>query len=84
MSNIRKTKLIATLGPSSSEKSIIKTFIDLGVDIFRLNFSHGNYDDYTTLIGTIRSVNKDIPIMADLKGAEIRTIVKNNNGIELK
>jgi pyruvate kinase len=83
MSLRRKTKLIATLGPSSAGKDTIKTFIDLGVDIFRLNFSHGNYNDYTSLINIIRSVKEDMPIMADLKGAEIRTIVKNNNGIEL-
>jgi pyruvate kinase len=84
MLSIRKTKIIATLGPSSSDMEIIKTFCDQGVDIFRLNFSHGNYNDYTALINTIRSVNKDMPIMADLKGAEIRTIVTNKKGIELR
>jgi len=84
MQTIRKTKIIATLGPASSGRDIIKKFIEEGVDIFRLNFSHGTYDDYTKLIKTIRSINKDMPIMADLKGAEIRTIVKNKNGLELK
>ncbi|MFH0976160.1 MAG: pyruvate kinase [Spirochaetota bacterium] len=84
MQKIRKTKIIATLGPSSSSKEIIKSFIDLGVDIFRLNFSHGTYDEYTELIKTIRLVKSNMPIMADLKGAEIRTIVKNTSGIILK
>ncbi|MBN2040206.1 MAG: pyruvate kinase [Spirochaetes bacterium] len=84
MLKIRKTKIIATLGPSSSTNEMIKTFIDLGVDAFRLNFSHGKYDDYTNLISTIHSIKKDMPIMADLKGAEIRTIVKNPNGITLQ
>lgn len=83
MQKIRKTKIITTLGPSSSGKEMIKTFIELGADIFRLNFSHGTYDDYTALIELIRSIKKDMPIMADLKGAEIRTIVKNKNGIRL-
>ncbi len=83
MRKIRKTKIITTLGPSSSNEQMIKTFIELGADIFRLNFSHGTYDDYTALIEMIRSIKKDMPIMADLKGAEIRTIVKNRNGIQL-
>ncbi len=80
----RKTKIIATLGPASSDKQMINKFVELGVDVFRLNFSHGDYKDYTELIKTIRSIRKDIPIMADLKGAELRTIVKNKNGIDLK
>lgn len=80
----RKTKIIATLGPSSSNEKIIKTFIEYGVDLFRLNFSHGSYSDYERDIKLIRSVKQDMPIMADLKGAEIRTIVKNENGIVLK
>lgn len=80
----RKTKIIVTLGPSSSNEKIIKTFIEYGVDVFRLNFSHGSYDEYERDIKLIRSIKQDMPIMADLKGAEIRTIVKNKNGIELK
>ncbi len=84
MQKIRKTKIIATLGPASSDKNIINKFIESGVDIFRLNFSHGNYNDYTEQIKLIRSVKENMPIMADLKGAEIRTIVKNKNGIELE
>ncbi len=79
----RKTKIIATLGPASSDKQIIKNFMEFGVDVFRINFSHGNYGDYGELIESIRSIKKDTAIMADLKGAEIRTIVKNKNGIEL-
>jgi pyruvate kinase len=84
MINKRKTKIIATLGPASSDKQMIEKFIELGVDVFRLNFSHGDYNDYSELIKTIRSIKNDIPIMADLKGAELRTIVKNQNGIDLK
>jgi pyruvate kinase len=80
----RKTKIIATLGPASTDKQIIKKFIELGVDVFRLNFSHGDYNDYSELIKAIRSINKDIAIMADLKGAELRTTVINKNGIDLK
>ena len=46
MYNTRKTKIITTLGPASSNKQMINAFIEFGVDIFRLNFSHGDYDDY--------------------------------------
>ena len=83
MGKNRKTKIIATMGPASSDKEMIKRFIELGVNVFRLNFSHGEHNDYTETINTIRSIDKNIPIMADLKGSEIRTIVKNKNGIIL-
>ncbi|MDY6969163.1 MAG: pyruvate kinase [Spirochaetota bacterium] len=84
MQKIKKTKIIATLGPSSNNEKIIKSFIETGVDIFRLNFSHGTHDNYAKTIDLIRSIKKDMPIMADLKGAEIRTIVKPENGIKLE
>ena len=80
----RKTKIIATLGPVSANEDTIRTFIEQGVDVLRLNFSHGEHKDYTEIINAIRSVSKDIPIMADLKGSEIRTIVKNEAGLILK
>jgi pyruvate kinase len=70
----RKTKIIVSLGPSSYDESVLKELLHLGTDLFRLNFSHGDYHTYRELIKSIRKLSPDMPIMADLKGTEIRTV----------
>jgi len=65
-------KIIATLGPASSSKQMIKKLIDAGVDVFRLNFSHGTHDEKGELFNRIREVNEYIGIMADIQGPKIR------------
>jgi pyruvate kinase len=67
-----RTKIVATLGPSSSSKEIIKSLYDSGVNIFRLNFSHGTHESHGKLIDTIHSLNLNCGIMLDTKGPEIR------------
>nr|NQU92525.1 pyruvate kinase [Bacteroidota bacterium] len=71
-----KTKIIATIGPASSSGETIKKMIFAGVDVFRLNFSHGHYDEFTKAIHEIRKLNKKlethIAILADLQGPKIR------------
>ena len=73
----RKTKIIATLGPASSTAEIIGHLLHAGVDIFRLNFSHGNNDQKLELIHAIRDVSekagRQVGILADLQGPKIRT-----------
>jgi pyruvate kinase len=70
------TKIIATLGPASSTKSVINKLLRAGVDIFRLNLSHGDFDSHRLLIKNIREVSKSldlrIGIMLDLPGPKIR------------
>ena len=70
------TKIIATLGPATETKEKIGALIDAGVNAFRLNFSHGDYDFFEKLITSIRELseekNIDIPIMQDLQGPKIR------------
>jgi pyruvate kinase len=70
------TKIIATLGPASSSRDKLESLIDAGVSVFRLNFSHGEYDFFKEAISTIRSIGEkkglDIPIMQDLQGPKIR------------
>ena len=65
-------KVIATLGPASSSKQMIKKLIDAGVDVFRLNFSHGTHDEKKELFNRIREVNEYIGIIADIQGPKIR------------
>lgn len=72
----RKTKIIATLGPASSSKEQIEKLIHAGVNVFRLNFSHGSHEAHLALLETVRKVSAeiDIPvaILQDLSGPKIR------------
>lgn len=65
-------KIVATVGPASDSKQMIRNLIKAGVDIFRLNFSHGTRDEKIELIKRIREVNDYIGIMADIQGPKIR------------
>ncbi len=71
-----KTKIIATIGPSSNQTDILSQLIEAGVRIFRLNFSHGDRTTFTNLIATIRTLEQlfhiPITIMQDLSGPKIR------------
>jgi len=73
----RKTKIIATLGPASASDAVIERLILAGVDVFRLNFSHGSNDMKREIIGTVRRLSaaagRQIGILADLQGPKIRT-----------
>ncbi len=85
---VRKTKIVATLGPSSSRPEQIAKLVDAGVDLFRLNFSHGANDDKAKVIDIIRNVaerkKKAIGILADLQGPKIRTGRMENGAISLR
>ena len=76
MSFIKKTKIVATLGPSSSKPKIIEKMILEGVNVFRINFSHANYDLVKENIEIIRSIDKKLntssSILGDLQGPKIR------------
>jgi len=71
-----KTKIIATLGPSCAESGIIEAMIDNGVDVFRLNFSHGTLDEHDKLLETLNAVrcrhHQMTAVLGDLCGPKIR------------
>ena len=71
-----KTKIIATVGPASSDKEILKKLIEEGVDIFRLNFSHGTHEDHKAVIKRVRELNDEMDtfvcLLQDLQGPKIR------------
>jgi pyruvate kinase len=74
---MRFTKIIATLGPSTATPEAISRFSKLGVNICRLNFSHGDYKIHGKVIEMIRAVNRQggsLAIMIDIKGPEVRTV----------
>lgn len=72
----KKTKIVSTLGPSTSKKEIIHKMIKAGVDVFRINFSHANYEDVKEKIGIIRALsdqyNYNTSILGDLQGPKLR------------
>src|SRR5439155_18510825 len=74
--SMRSTKIVATLGPSSSEPAVLERMVRAGVDVVRLNFSHGTADDHerrAALIKEIASkVGRTVGIMCDLQGPKIR------------
>ncbi|TFG30179.1 MAG: pyruvate kinase [Promethearchaeota archaeon] len=65
-------KIVATLGPASESKKMLKELINIGVDIFRLNFSHGTHDEKRDLVKRIREIDEYIGIMCDIQGPKIR------------
>ena len=73
----RRTKIIATLGPASSTDQVIGELVDGGVDVFRLNFSHGTHDEHAALVGRVRAAaeraGRAVAILQDLSGPKIRT-----------
>ena len=76
MPNQKRTKIVATLGPATSDKEVIKEMILEGADVFRINFSHANYDDVKQRIKYIRELgdelNRSTAILADLQGPKLR------------
>lgn len=72
----KKTKIVATLGPACSTREVLKDMIDAGVNVFRVNFSHADYDDVKEKIGLIRSLNDEFgyttAILGDLQGPKLR------------
>ncbi len=82
-----RTKIVATLGPASSSKEVLLKMIRAGVDICRINFSHGKHEDHLKIINIIREINTrhktHVGILADLQGPKIRIGEVENNGIQL-
>ncbi len=74
--NIRKTKIICTIGPATDDPNVLEEMIKSGMDVARLNFSHGTYEDHKKRMDEVKAVREKlgrfIPIMLDTKGPEIR------------
>ncbi len=85
---MNKTKIVATLGPSSSPREVLREMIIAGLNVCRVNFSHGSHDQHAEVIRTIRELNKElganVAILADLQGPKIRTGEMEQNGVMLK
>lgn len=85
---MRKTKIVCTIGPASESEEMIEKLMKAGMNVARLNFSHGDHDEHKARIDTIRKVakrlNKTVGILLDTKGPEIRTHNMKDGVIELE
>jgi pyruvate kinase len=70
--SFNKTKIVATVGPASNSKDMLRALIKEGVDVFRLNFSHGSHEDHLKVINFVRELNKElgsrVSLLQDLQG----------------
>ncbi len=87
MRNRKKTKIVATLGPACDTKEIIEEMMTVGVNVFRVNFSHADYDNVAEKIKIIRDINKkkgyNVAVLADLQGPKLRVGVMSEK-VKLK
>jgi pyruvate kinase len=71
-----KTKIVATIGPASNSKDMLRALVKEGVDVFRLNFSHGSHADHQKVIDSVREINEElgstVALLLDLQGPKIR------------
>ncbi|MBS4176059.1 pyruvate kinase [Lederbergia citrea] len=85
---MKKTKIVCTIGPASENPETLSQLIDAGMNVARLNFSHGDHEEHRSRIVNIRETakkaGKNIGILLDTKGPEIRTHDMENGAIELK
>jgi pyruvate kinase len=88
MKRLRKVKILATLGPSSSDEAMIEKLYEAGADLFRINMSHASHDVMRSLVRSIRNVEKKcgrpIGILADIQGPKLRVGKFAETAVELK
>ncbi|GGE55557.1 pyruvate kinase [Agrobacterium tumefaciens] len=82
-----RTKIVATLGPASAKPEVLYSMFNAGLDVCRLNFSHGSQADHQAVLDTIKDLNKkydyNVGILADLQGPKIRIGLVKEGGINL-
>ena len=83
-----KTKIVATIGPACETYDQLKNLVIAGVNVFRLNFSHGSHEDKKKIIDNIRNINKElncsVAILGDLQGPKLRVGEIENNSLDVK
>ncbi|HSQ43988.1 MAG TPA: pyruvate kinase [Ginsengibacter sp.] len=83
----KRTKIVATVGPACDSYEMMVNLVKAGVNVFRLNFSHGTHENKAQIIKTIRKINETLPyniaILADLQGPKLRVGEIENNALEI-
>jgi pyruvate kinase len=82
-----RTKLVCTLGPASGDKEMIRAFVEAGMAVARINFSHGTYEDHAHRVKIVRQVAKEskraVAVMADLQGPKLRVGLLPGHAVQL-
>lgn len=85
---MRKTKIVCTIGPASESKEMLTKLVQAGMNVMRLNFSHGDYDEHGARIANVREVSKElgkkVAVLLDTKGPEIRTMSLEDGDVLLE
>lgn len=88
MRSFNRTKIVATMGPATADIAVLQAMFDEGLDICRINFSHGDYDAVLKTVNNIRALNqklnRHVGILGDLQGPKLRIGVMKDNGVELE
>lgn len=84
----KKTKIVATLGPASSSREVLGNMLDAGLNVCRINFSHGNHAEILQTIDLVKALRKEkkqaVAILADLQGPKLRVGTVEDNGVWLE
>ena len=84
----KKTKIVATMGPATKSRKVLKSMLLAGMDVCRINFSHGKHEDYKAIVEMLRSLdvelNRSTAILADLQGPKLRIGDVENDSFEVK
>jgi pyruvate kinase len=83
-----RTKIVATIGPASRNPAILRGLSDAGVTVFRLNFSHGSYEEHSSVLQQIRALGREtgqhFAVLLDLCGPKIRNVHSAKNSFWLR
>ena len=84
---MNKTKIVATIGPATYDEAILAQIIEEGVNVCRINFSHGSHDEYLKVINDVRKLNDEkgyhTALLADLQGPKLRLGDVENGEVEI-
>lgn len=87
MKEMKKTKIVATIGPVSANKEVLKGMIKNGLDVVRLNFSHGTHEDHKKVVDFVREIDAELgtntSLLADLQGPKLRVGEMENGSVDL-
>jgi len=85
---LRRTKIVATLGPATDDEEILREIIEAGLDVARINFSHGNADEHRRRATALRRIaaecGRDVGVMGDLQGPKIRVCRFQDHSVKLE
>jgi len=85
---IRRTKIIATLGPATDSPEVLRSLLEAGADVLRINFSHGTHENHVSRVEKVREIawdlGKEVAILADLRGPKVRIEKFADGGVELE